>query len=158
MPTPRPNEREDEVKRLIAACGMFVLIGVVALGAWSTPDASMARSEQQLNLTVSTWNKSDSMAVGDTCGSDLLIGGPEYSIYRQVVVRDEAGTVVGVSQLTQGVVRGGDWGLRCDIDVTMALPDRPFFTFEISEDDFTVTVPLADLEDAGWEIALQPDY
>lgn len=140
-------------KLLAGFAGACVGIVVALPLAWLlgiAPAVTVAEGSHDLRLRAMT-NVYEGN-VGDECLPFGLVD-EERSVWpawRQVVVTNDVGAVVGVMDLTSGTVeevRGGQ--LVCVVTATVPIPDAPFYTFTV-DDAYKLTVPRGTLDAAGW--------
>jgi hypothetical protein len=146
-------------KRSFAPFGVIAVLCAAVMLAWQGDAGSFANEGNELRATIWTWNESDTMTEGEPCGNDMLVGGAEYSPYRQIVVRDASGMIIGAAMLTEGTVNvDGSWGPRCGVETNFSLPRSTYYTLTITEDGFDFTIPFEVLEEAEWNVEFHPGF
>jgi len=139
--------------------GALMTIALIAGGGiWLYELPAAADEPFTLALDIQTSDTSDLRAIGEECGAaGLESDAADYPGTRQLVVRDAAGVVIATQPLTRGVLEEGIWGRVCSIDITLDLPDSPFFTLTIREDDWEYTFSREVLRQVSQPLVLAPD-
>jgi hypothetical protein len=138
---------------LIGAAAVLVVLVAAAIYGLTRSGGDFGGTPaggHQLNITLDLYNPSDvsidrfskGCDVSDTGYDDLTAGAP-------VTVKDQAGTVLASTFLTDGTESGSD----CNFGVSVTVPDADFYQVEIGHRG-AVTFSKSELETDGWVAAL----
>lgn len=127
---------------IVGIVALVVATYVVAAQPWRQATAQGGRE-----VTVEASTLIYEGAAGEECAPwGIIDTSLEVQPYRQVIVTDAAGTIVGVVDLQVGTVTADDGGQRtCTVSQVISLPDAAFYTFSV-EGKYRRTVNGASLE------------
>jgi hypothetical protein len=127
-----------------------LVLGTVASGGlWLTNEATGADTDRVIPVRATTPSEErDYAEIGDSCG--VYADFPALMLTkRQIVVKDEQGTIIAVENL-EGVYEKGTFDLeaQCVMDLEIDVPDAAFYTVYVGEgrittyqaDDFPIDV------------------
>lgn len=132
---------------VIAACSLLA-VGIVST---QMQDAT-AQDQHTVHVEAYTLTYDDAPDGSECMPWGIVDDTLEVEPFRQLVVTDHSGVVVGVLDLQIGKYRTGDNGQQsCVFASDMRIDDAPFYTFTV-DGKYRRTVSRESLTDMDWEI------
>lgn len=136
--------------------GILGVMACVTLGTMIATSLVNTAAQSSSTLTIEAYVLSDTDTKdGDECFPwGFIDDSLEVNPFRQVIVTNNHGVIVGVMDLQVGKAVTSENGQRsCAMVQTIDLEESPFYTFAV-DGKYRLTVSAEAIEDMGWHLRM----